>query len=854
MPERQPSIDDALRTYDSSTYSEYFAAAERERSQILAQFPITAWSQMPLERYAIGQSDEEDTFCRWLEFQSPHLGSIRGGSARKLIIYKHRDAPGWYFPREYRDEREAWERLRTAFVRAFALAEANDWAAIDDIPDLQRGPAVRLKTLYIYFPQQLLPIASQTHLRHFLRLLKRPEADNQQLDVIRLNRALLDAVRNLPGISNWTTNEMMRFLYHVADPRDQKRIVKISPGDGGKYWNDCLQGGYICVGWDEVGDLREFESKELFRSRFEKEFGKFYNDHQSTISKKANEAWTMAELEPGDVIVANQGTSHIFGVGEVIEPGYKWRPERSDYKHTVSVRWDQSYETDIPPQKRWGVVTVDKVPANLYEKILAQKGGGGASVALPPPPPDPIFATLAAALERRGQAILYGPPGTGKTYTADRFSLWWLPTENGGAPAGLAFTNPEQVASIRESLTTARTARRVWWMVASAKEWHWDQLLKDGTVDFREGRLRKNYGVVKEGDLVVGYQSAPEKKLVALARVKMATHTVGGENKITLESVSHIKNGPTYDDLISDPHLNNTEPMRFRNQGTLFALTSVEAEYLLSLLAERDADLQQHLDGDSTIGTLTRVTFHPSYSYEDFIEGFRPIETSDGTLSLRLEDGIFKRVCEAARAQPDKKFLLLIDEINRANLAKVFGEIITLIEKDKRGVDVTLPQSKASFCVPDNLFILGTMNTADRSIRLLDAALRRRFAFVELMPDLTLLRGAKIRSLPLDDFLQALNQQVVRKFGREKQVGHSFLLDGDQPVSDAAEFARCFRQEILPLLQEYCYEDYGSLADIIGEAFVDRDGRCFKDEILDDDEALLTALEERFAPSARSED
>jgi GTPase subunit of restriction endonuclease len=459
---------------------------------------------------------------------------------------------------------------------------------------------------------------------------------------------------------------------------------------------------------------------------------------------------------------------------------------------------------------------------------------------------------LAAALERRRQAILYGPPGTGKTYTADRFALWWLLTKNGGPSAASAFTNPEQMDSARHALMTARAARRVWWMVASAKEWHWDELLKEGSVDFREGRLRKNYGIVKEGDMVVGYQSTPDKRLVALARVKQSAHPVGGENKITLVSVARIKNGPTYEDLTSDTRLNRAEPMRFRNQGTLFALTSAEAEYLLSLLAERDPDLQQHLDGDSAIGTLTRVTFHPSYTYEDFIEGFRPTDTADGTLSLRLEDGVFKRVCEAACGQPDKKFLLLIDEINRANLAKVFGEIITLIEKDKRGQEVTLPQSKTSFCVPVNLFILGTMNTADRSIRLLDAALRRRFAFVELMPDLALLRGGKVRSLPLDDFLQTLNQQVVRKFGREKQVGHSFLLDGDQPVSDVAEFARRFREEILPLLQEYCYEDYGSLADIIGEALVDRDGGCLKDDALADDEALLAALEERFAPSARS--
>jgi 5-methylcytosine-specific restriction protein B len=108
-------------------------------------------------------------------------------------------------------------------------------------------------------------------------------------------------------------------------------------------------------------------------------------------------------------------------------------------------------------------------------------------------------------------------------------------------------------------------------------------------------------------------------------------------------------------------------------------------------------------------------------------------------LKLRLEDGVFKRICREAQSHPKQNYLILIDEINRANLAKVFGELITLMEKDKRGIQVTLPQSKESFTVPPNVFILGTMNTADRSIKLMDTALRRRFSFIELMPDSSLL-------------------------------------------------------------------------------------------------------------------
>jgi 5-methylcytosine-specific restriction enzyme B len=179
-------------------------------------------------------------------------------------------------------------------------------------------------------------------------------------------------------------------------------------------------------------------------------------------------------------------------------------------------------------------------------------------------------------------------------------------------------------------------------------------------------------------------------------------------------------------------------------------------------------------------------------------------------------------------------------------VAKVFGELITLLEKDKRGMLVTLPQSKDSFRIPPNVYLLGTMNTADRSIKLLDTALRRRFAFIEMRPNIEVLRGVKVGTLPLDDFLEELNRRIAKTEGREKQIGHSFLLEGDEPITDPDEFARRFRQEILPLLQEYCYDDYSALASYVGTKLVDKDAQMIDQERLADTDALLAALEEEF--------
>lgn len=225
------------------------------------------------------------------------------------------------------------------------------------------------------------------------------------------------------------------------------------------------------------------------------------------------------------------------------------------------------------------------------------------------------------------------------------------------------------------------------------------------------------------------------------------------------------------------------------------------------MLEAVEHDLCGEDDGD---GQLTWLTFHPSYTYEDFVEGFRPAapgEALDYTSGLRLElvDGVFKRLCRAAKDAPDRDFLVVIDEFNRANVAKVFGELITLLERDKRGLEVRLPQSRELLAVPPNLYLLGTMNTADRSITLLDAAMRRRFAFVEMMPDADVLAGGAVMGnngeLALDAFLEALNGRVSAREGREKQVGHSFFLDErGSPVEDPGEFAARFRREMLPLL------------------------------------------------------
>ncbi len=242
------------------------------------------------------------------------------------------------------------------------------------------------------------------------------------------------------------------------------------------------------------------------------------------------------------------------------------------------------------------------------------------------------------------------------------------------------------------------------------------------------------------------------------------------------------------------------------------------------------------LDGDdtSTKGFIRNCTFHPAYGYEDFLEGYRP-EVLDDQLVFSPHDGIFKVLCDDAREQPEQNFYLIIDEINRGDIPRIFGELLTVLEKDKRGRPVTLPVTGDSLRVPDNVYVIGTMNTADRSIALLDTALRRRFGFVELMPDSSVMGDTVVGGIPLGPWLDAVNRGIVDHVGqdaRNLQIGHSYLLEAGRPIADLATLAKVLRDDIIPLLEEYCYEDFSALEKILGDGLVDVRNQQIRHELL----------------------
>ena len=238
--------------------------------------------------------------------------------------------------------------------------------------------------------------------------------------------------------------------------------------------------------------------------------------------------------------------------------------------------------------------------------------------------------------------------------------------------------------------------------------------------------------------------------------------------------------------------------------------------------------------------------FHPSYGYEDFIEGYRPIVNND-QMHFQLRNGIFKKLCIEAIENPSSTYYLIIDEINRGDISRIFGELLMILEKNKRGKSVQLPLSGNIFSVPENVFIIATMNTADRSIALLDKALRRRFGFLEFMPDISILKNVVLKGIPVGLWLESLNKRILENVGRDArnlQIGHSYLMEQDKPITRFTQFVRIIREDIIPLLEEYCYEDYSILEKILGNALISRETMTIHEELFDgsNDVALISAL------------
>ncbi len=531
-----------------------------------------------------------------------------------------------------------------------------------------------------------------------------------------------------------------------------------APGQNADLWDEFYHEGVMGLGFDELGDLNEYSSKAEIVTKLQ--------ELEQTDGSKKNDATSNYEfkegLSVGDIVIVKKGRRTLLGYGEVTSD-YYYDSTKKTYQKRRDVKWIKKgvwkLDFDLVLKTLTDITEYKSDHPNFetfYERLMGAMNENKPDVKIPL------------------NQILYGPPGTGKTY---KLSKEYFPL----------FTS-EKASVSKNDFVKALLVDKSWWEVIALAV--------------------LEIGKAKVADI---HEHEYVKYKASISNSTTVTPTIWGQLQAhTVDACETVKvakrSSPQFFNKTDDKHWEIIQTEIEQQAPELLAIH----EKIKGFTEENDVVIKRY----------SFITFHQSYSYEDFIEGIKPVlDDTDNDVGYILEDGVFKKLCLKARKDISNQYAIFIDEINRGNVSQIFGELITLIEDDKREgmkneLSVTLPYSKKTFSVPPNVHIIGTMNTADRSVEALDTALRRRFSFHEMLPDPNELK-VDFHGINLQNLLSVINDRIEVLVDRDHTIGHAFFMN----VETLKDLQDVFSDKIIPLLQEYFYGDYSKIELVLGAGF-----------------------------------
>lgn len=846
------------------------------KETFLKEWPLNRIQNMVLEEYT---NLEKTSFCYWLEAKTTDLGSIWGGSAYKFGIYERRDiatpitvdsrvTDGEYawFAKYGATKDQAFQTIKDTLISIITNAQNN---TLENIDAIDLGDAYKWKIAFLYGDFNILNIFKNESLVEAALSLGYKDSKRTYS---ALNRFIIS--KKDPDLDFF---EFAKELWAKTSLATKIKYWLYAPGENANKWEEFYTDSIIALGWDELGDLEQYSSKKDINKKLQELDGETSSKKNNTT---ANHEF-LHSMSPGDYIFVKKGATELLGYG-IVASDYFFDDNRTSFKSCRKVDWKlkgnwkvnfnlpiktltdiTKYETEDPAYTKYyerllgimeGTTAMPQNEINVKEEFIdwmvANVSGGNyfekqfgsnrerfekeindyevvykenfnselfiisvsnyknqievlrnniysKSTSFSEYNENHYSGRPSAILGKNNylrflieyftnqknmesntrthsiplNQILYGPPGTGKTY-------------NTVLEAAKIVTNNESI-SYEEALKVFRSNL-------------------DGQIEFITFHQNYSYEDFIQGlrpDTENGSALTFEKKDGVFKRI--ADRAL--KNLDASKNPAKAKNDfdLVFHELIQPLNDGDVEEIEIKMKKSSFFITEV---------GEKSIEFRKSIGAsEHTLSINTLRKMYDKGSNDIILGGLQPYYNP--ILELLLEKGK-----STTSAVPQKNYVIIIDEINRANISRVFGELITLIEEDKRShgeipMRVTLP-SGDPFVVPSNLYIIGTMNTADKSIALLDIALRRRFEFKPMYPIYSGLEK------PIHDalLLQKINEAILNRKNHDFTIGHAYFM-GEKYARE-----KTINNKVIPLLLEYFMNDEKEVAAILKTAEIEVEG------------------------------